>query len=298
MSSNLEQIALIGLGSMGMGIARSLLRVGLPIVGYDLSDAARRAFADDGGQVADSIAEAADGAGCVISVVVNAAQTESVIGEALPVMAADGVFVSCATIQTADAHALAAIVEATGRQYLDAPISGGSIKANAGQITVMASGTAAAFAKAQPALDAMAANVFRLGDSAGAGSSMKTINQLLCGVHIAAACEAVALAIKLGLDPETVHDVITKAAGTSWIFEDRVPHILEGDYAPRSAIDIFVKDMGIVVGTGTAEKFPTPMASAAMQLYLMTSAAGMGGDDDSSVVRLYAKLAGLDLPGA
>ena len=106
-----------------------------------------------------------------------------------------------------------------------------------------------------------------------------------------------ALAIKLGLDPETVHEVITKAAGTSWIFEDRVPHILEGDYAPRSAIDIFVKDMGIVVGTGSAEKFPTPMASAALQLYLMTSAAGMGGDDDSSVVRLYAQLAGLDLPG-
>ena len=104
MSNKLEQFALIGLGSMGIGIARSLLRAGLPVVGYDISDAARLAFADDGGQVASSIAEAAAGAGCVISVVVNAAQTESVIREALPVMTADGVFVSCATVQTADAH--------------------------------------------------------------------------------------------------------------------------------------------------------------------------------------------------
>lgn len=292
-----HRIAVIGLGSMGMGMARSLLRAGLDVIGCDISEIARRTFAEEGGQVTDSVVEAVAEADCVISVVVNAAQTEAVLAAALPAMPEDAVFVSCATVPPAAAEAMAETVASNGRLYLDAPISGGSIKAGQGEITVMASGSEAAFAKADAALDAMAAKVYRLGDVAGPGSSMKLINQLLCGVHIAAASEAMALAIKLGLDPGTVHDVITNAAGTSWIFENRVPHILEGDYEARSTINIFVKDMGIVVDTARAESFPTPMAGTAQQMYLMAAAAGMGGDDDSSVVRVYAQLAGLDLPG-
>lgn len=292
-----NRFAIVGLGSMGMGMARSLVRAGLDVVGYDISDRARQVFSDAGGTTADSLAEAASQADVVISVVVNAAQTEAVLEDVLPAMAPNGVFVSCATVPPAAAEAMAARATEAGRLYLDAPVSGGSIKASQGEITVMASGSVVAFAKAQQALDAMAAKVYRLGDEAGAGSSMKLINQLLCGVHIAAAGEAMAMAIKLGLDPGTVHDVITNAAGTSWIFENRVPHILEGDYEARSTINIFVKDMGIVVDTARAENFPTPMASTAQQMYLMAAAAGMGADDDSSVVRVYAQLAGLDLPG-
>ena len=212
-------------------------------------------------------------------------------------MAADGVFVSCATVAPAAAKEMAATVEASGRLYLDAPISGGSIKAGLGEITVMASGSEVAFGKADAALDAMAAKVYRLGDEAGPGSSMKLINQLLAGVHIVSACESIALAIKLGLDPNEVYDVITNAAGSSWMFENRVPHILEGDYSPHSAINIFTKDMGIVLDTARAENFPVPLAGAALQMYLMAAGSGMGKDDDSSVVRVYAQLAGLTLPG-
>ena len=292
-----NRIAIIGLGSMGMGMAKSLLRADLDVISYDISDAARQTFADAGGSVADSVAAAALKADVVISVVVNASQTEAVLADALPAMAGDGVFVSCATVVPAAAKSMAATVEDRGRLYLDAPISGGSIKAGLGEITVMASGSEAAFAKAAAALDAMAAKVYRLGDEAGPGSSMKLINQLLAGVHIVSACESMALAIKLDLDPEAVYDVITNAAGSSWMFENRVPHILEGDYSPHSAINIFTKDMGIVLDTARAENFPVPLAGTALQMFLMAAASGMGFDDDSSVARVYAQLAGLTLPG-
>ena len=144
-----------------------------------------------------------------------------------------------------------------------------------GELTILASGSAAAFAKARPALDAMAAKLYELGDAAGQGAAFKMINQLLAGVHIAAASEAITFAAKQGLDIRKVYEVITASAGNSWMFENRVPHILEGDYSPRSAIDIFVKDLGIVQDMARAERFPTPLAAAALQMYLAASGAGM-----------------------
>ncbi len=123
------------------------------------------------------------------------------------------------------------------------------------------------------------------------------INQLLAGVHIAAACEAIAFAAKQGLDLRRVHEVITASAGNSWMFENRVPHVLDGDYAPRSAVEIFVKDLGIVQDMARAARFPVPMSAAALQLFLMAAGAGMGRDDDASVARVYARLSGTTLPG-
>jgi 3-hydroxyisobutyrate dehydrogenase len=189
-------------------------------------------------------------------------------------------------------------LEADGRHYLDAPMSGGAKRAADGSLTVMASGSAAAFERAAPVLDAIAGKVYRLGDTAGQGAAFKMVNQLLAGVHIAAASEAIAFAASEGLDLARVYEVITASAGNSWMFENRVPHVLDGDYTPHSAVDIFVKDLGIVLDMGRANAFPVPLASAALQLFLMTSAAGMGRDDDASVARLYARIAGLDLPGA
>ena len=157
-------------------------------------------------------------------------------------------------------------------------------------------GPHAIFARAEPLLTAMAATVHRLGDEAGVGAAYKMVNQLLAGVHIAAACEAMTFAAKLGLDLATVYKVITGSAGNSWMFENRAPHIVEGDYAPRSAVDIFTKDLGIVLDMSRDNKFPTPIAGQAFQMFLMTAAAGMGRDDDASVARLYAEIAGLSLP--
>ena len=233
--------------------------------------------------------------------VVNAAQTEAVLfGEsgAAPDIRKGGVIISSATMSPDDARRLAAKASALGLHYLDAPISGGATKAAAGQLTMMASGTAEAFSAARPALDAMAATVYELGSEAGIGAAFKMVNQLLAGVHIAAACEAMTFAARLGLDLPTVYKVITASAGNSWMFENRVPHILDGDYAPRSAIDIFTKDLGIVSDMGRKEKFPLPVAATALQMFLMTAAAGMGRDDDASVARIIAKMTGIALPAA
>ena len=292
--------AVIGLGSMGYGMATSLLRAGFGVAGYDPAPGATARLAAEGGQAAASPAEAARGADVVVAVVVNADQTEAVLfgpEGCADAMAPDAVFVSCATMAPDRARALAARLEASGRHYLDAPMSGGAARAAEGALTMLASGSAEAFARAERALDAMTGKLYRLGDAAGQGAAFKMVNQLLAGVHIAAACEAMAFAKREGLDLASVFDVITQSAGNSWMFENRVPHILEGDYAPRSAVEIFVKDLGIVVDMARASRFPVPVAGAALQMFLMTAAAGMGRDDDASVARLYGRIAGLDLPG-
>ncbi|MDQ0009191.1 3-hydroxyisobutyrate dehydrogenase [Luteibacter jiangsuensis] len=291
-------VAVAGLGSMGLGMAASLLRAGADVTGYDPDPNKREDFAALGGKVAVSSVEASRGATLVVSVVVDAGQTEALLfgDEGIAtVMAEDGVFISCATMAPDRARRMAARLEATGRHYLDAPVSGGARRAADGSLTILASGTEQAFARAAPALDAMSATLHRLGEAPGEAAAFKMVNQLLAGVHIAAASEAIAFAAREGLDLHRVYEVITASAGNSWMFENRVPHILDGDYRPLSAVDIFVKDLGIVLDMGRASSFPAPLASAALQLFIMTSAAGMGRDDDSSVARLYARIAGLDL---
>ena len=293
------KVAVIGLGSMGLGMAQSLLRKGLSVSGADLNPAAVKTLGSQGGQGFGSAAEATRDADIAVVVVVNAAQTEAVLFGAAGAarnIRPGGVIISSATMAPDDARRLARQAEALGLCYLDAPISGGAVKAAAGQLTIMASGTEQAFAAARPALDAMAATVHDLGREAGIGAAFKMVNQLLAGVHIAAACEAVTFAAKLGLDLAAVYKVITQSAGNSWMFENRVPHILEGDYSPKSAIDIFTKDLGIVSDMGRAEKFPLPVAATALQMFLMTAAAGMGRDDDSSVARMIAGVTGISLP--
>jgi L-threonate 2-dehydrogenase len=293
------KVAVVGLGSMGLGAALSLLRAGVEVVGCDVSLESRSRFESGGGKAVSSLAEAAHGAGAVVVMVVNAAQTEEVLfgaDGAQGVLKRDAVVISSATMSPDDARRLAGKAEQAGWHYLDAPVSGGSVKAAAGEITVMASGSDAAFAVARPVLDAISVTVYELGDEAGIGASYKIVNQLLAGVHIAAACEAITFAKKLGLDLEKVYEVITASAGNSWMFENRVPHILEGDYRPRSAVDIFTKDLGIIASIGHKEKFPMPVATTALQLSLATAAAGMGRDDDASVARLIAQVTGLDLP--
>ncbi|TIR36970.1 MAG: NAD(P)-dependent oxidoreductase [Mesorhizobium sp.] len=293
-------VAVIGLGSMGFGMAASLRRAGFEVTGFDVNEQMVARLVANGGRGAQTPAQAAQAADIVVSVVVNAAQTEAIlfgadgVAETLP----DGaVFVSSATMDPDVARNLAARLETTGRLYLDAPISGGSVRAAEGALTILASGSAAAFARARPALDAMATSLYELGDEPGVGAAFKMINQLLAGVHIAAASEAIALAARQGLDIRKVYEVITASAGNSWMFENRIPHVLDGDYAPRSAVDIFVKDLGIIQDMARSAKFPVPVAAAALQMFLMTSAAGMGRDDDASVARLYARITGTDLPG-
>jgi len=231
-----------------------------------------------------------------ISVVVNAGQTEAVLfgdGAAAETMKAGNVFVMCSTVDPGWSIALEKRLAEKGILYLDAPISGGSAKAAKGEITMMTSGSPDAYAKVGGALDAMAAKVYRLGPAAGNGSKVKIINQLLAGVHIAAAAEAMALGLREGVDPAALYDVITHSAGNSWMFENRMAHVLAADYTPLSAVDIFVKDLGLVLDTARASKFPLPLASTAHQMFLQASSSGFGREDDSAVIKIFP---GIDLP--
>jgi len=294
------QIAVIGLGSMGFGMATSLKRKGFEVTGCDVSAEPVSRFVKEGGKSARTPAEAAKAADIVISVVLNAAQTEAILfgkDGVAETLAKDAVFVSSATMDPDVARKLAKQLEATGRHYLDAPISGGAQRAAQGELTILASGSAAAFARARPALDAMAAKLYELGDSPGLGAAFKMVNQLLAGVHIVAAAEAITFAARQGLDIRKVYEVITASAGNSWMFENRMLQVINGDYRPRSAVEIFVKDLGIVQDMARTARFPAPLASAALQMFLGASGAGMGRDDDASVARLYARISGTALPG-
>ena len=288
-----------GLGSMGYGIARSLLAAGHDVRGLDVNlDAESRFIAEGGSSIPRG--EAVADASIIISVVLNAVQTEDVLFGANGVaekMKQGSVFISCATVAPDFAREMEARLAKLGVHYLDAPISGGSVKAAIGKLSIMASGTADAFKTAAPALDAMAETVFELGDSAGAGSAMKVVNQLLAGVHIAAAAEAMTFGVSQGIDAAKTLEVITECAGTSWMFENRGAHIADGDYTPHSAVDIFVKDLGIVSDVARGSKFSAPLTAAALQQFVAASGAGYGREDDAAVAKIYARNAGLKLPG-
>jgi len=293
------KVAVIGLGTMGMGAALNLVRKGHQVTGCDLRDAARTELAATGGTAVASAAEVPADAEAVVVFVVNAAQTEDVLFGAqgcLARMDKGAVVLCCATIAPEAARSLEGKIATAGFLMLDAPVSGGKAGAQAGTMTVMASGAEAAFAKAQPVLDAISGKVWRLGDKAGVGSTVKMVNQLLAGVHIATAAEALALGIRAGADPQALFDVISSSAGRSWMWENRVPHILDGDDTPLSAVNIFVKDLGIVLDQARALTFPLPLASAAHQLFLAAAAHGDGAKDDAFVIRVWQALTGIELP--
>ena len=297
-------VGLIGLGAMGAGMAASLRRGGFSPCVFDIRPGVAEAFAREGGLACASVAELAAACDVVISVVVNAQQTEQVLfgarGEegdkgAAAAMKPGSVFVMCSTVDPNVSIAFEQRLQAMGLHYLDAPISGGAAKAAAGQMTMMTAGTPQAYARCGGALDAMAAKVYKLGDRAGAGSKVKIINQLLAGVHIAAAAEAMALGLREGVDAAALYEVITHSAGNSWMFENRMAHVLAADYTPLSAVDIFVKDLGLVLDTARATKFPLPLASTAHQMFMQASSAGFGREDDSAVIKIFP---GIELPKA
>lgn len=295
----MTKVAVIGLGAMGGGMARSCLAAGLEVTGVDMDQARVADFQAEGGGKApfDEIAASLD---ALVVVVVNAAQVEAALfGEngAAPKLRRGVVILSCVTMAPDQARALAAKAGEFGLLFLDAPISGGSAKAARGALAILASGSDEAFAAAKPALDAMAESVFPLGPEPGAGSAMKAINQMLVGVHIAAAAEAITFGMTQGVDPEKTLEVIAKCAGTSWALENRGPHIAAGDYTPLSAVDIWLKDLGIVLDTAGKSKFGAPLTAAALQQFIAASGSGLGREDDAAVAKVYARNAGIKLPG-
>ena len=273
-------------------MAAQLLKAGYVVRGYDVRADNRPRLEAEGGTWAVTPAAAAAEATLLIVMVATAEQADTALfgpGGAVGGLAPGATVILSATVAPDDARALEQRLEECGHLFLDAPVSGGVVGAEAGALSIMASGRPAALAAAQPALSAMAETVYRLGERAGIGSTV--VNQLLAGVHIAAAAEAMALGVRAGADAETLFDVITHSAGTSWMFQNRVPHMIAGDDTPLSAVDIFVKDLGIVLDAGRGLQFPLPIAAVAYQMFL--AAAGWGRLDDSAVVKVYERLAGI-----
>lgn len=290
-------VCVVGLGSMGMGAAKSCINAGLTTYGVDLNPQALAALQQAGAKQAATRADdfAAD-LDALLLLVVNAAQVKQILfgenGLAAKLKPNTPVMVS-STLSAADARQIEQQLLALGLNMLDAPVSGGAAKAAEGQITVMASGAESTFQQLQPVLDAIAGKVYRIGEEIGLGATVKIIHQLLAGVHIAAGAEAMALAARAGIPLDVMYDVVTHAAGNSWMFENRMRHVVDGDYAPKSAVDIFVKDLGLVTDTAKALHFPLPLASTAFNMFTAASNAGFGKEDDSAVIKIFT---GIDLP--
>ena len=290
--------AVFGLGSMGFGIAQSLIKAGHTVYGYDVTDEPVDRLVEAGAQKA-RFADIASSVDVVVVVVLNAEQTEDVLfGEdgVVASLEAGAAIIASATVSPDFARQMESRCQAKGIHYLDAPISGGSIKAAAGALSVMASGTSRAFARARPALDAISEKVFELGAEAGAGSAMKVVNQMLAGVHIASMAEAITFGMTQGVAPDEFLEVISQCAGTSWMLENRAPHVIAGDYTPHSAVDIWLKDLGIVLDIAKDAKFGAPLTAAALQQFVAASGSGLGREDDAAVAKVYARNANIELP--
>ncbi|QRM30406.1 NAD(P)-dependent oxidoreductase [Microvirga sp. VF16] len=291
----MTRVAFVGLGAMGVPMSSNLVKKGFTVTGFDLSANALNALENAGGRRAGTAEEAATGADVLILMVVNAAQAEAVLfeGGALEALQPDGVIALMATCPPAAVEAIEERVRKAGRRLIDAPVSGGVAGATAATLTIMAAGSRDTFGVVKPIFDALGDKVFHVGERPGQGAMVKTVNQLLCGVHIAVVAEAFALASKVGVDLKILLEIMSGSAASSWMLKDRGPRMLQSDPEVTSAVDIFVKDLGIVLDAGRATKAALPLAAAAHQMFLAASGRGDGNADDSQVIRTYFALDGV-----
>lgn len=290
----MSTIAFAGLGSMGLPMAKNLLAAGHRVRGIDLNPAALASLAEAGAEPAESAIDATRGADVLILMVVNAAQAEQVLFDdgALQALEQGGIVCLMATCPPAAVERIATRVSAAGRRFVDAPVSGGSAGAIAGTLTIMAACERDTFERIQPVFEGIGQRIFHVGERAGQGATVKAVNQLLCGVHIAVVAEAFALAAKVGVDLDVLLDIMGGSAASSWMLKDRGPRMLQAEPEVSSAVDIFVKDLGIVLEAGRDAKASLPIAAVAHQLFLATSGRGEGRADDSQVIRSYHALNG------
>lgn len=279
-----------------MGVVASLLRGGYPVTVCDIAAAARTAAQSRGATLAPSAAAVAAACPVLIVLVVDAAQLEDVLtgtGGACEALGPDHVLIASSTIAPTDVARLAQRVNETGAMLVDAPVSGGPARAHDGSMSMMVAGPDAALERCAPLFAAIAGAVFRVGTKAGDGAHVKVINNMLAGINLAAAAEAMALAAKAGLDPALVFDVVRASSGASWICSDRMARALAGDYAPRAAARILTKDVGLAVDLAACHGVQAPLAQAARAAFAATVADGLGDLDDAAIYTWNRRQAGL-----
>ena len=296
MDIKIKNILVVGLGSMGFGIAQSLIRAGYSVYGQDKNLKQQKRLIEEGGY--DKNIPFND-LQAVIIVVLNEKQTREIIFGQNGIsekLKKNSLIMVCTTVAPDFAKEMASSCNYKGLLYLDAPISGGSKKSAEGKLSYMISGSPKAFEVAKPILECTSETVFEFGEHVGSGSAMKAVNQMLAGVHIAAMAEAITFGITQGIDPKRFLEVISKCAGTSWMLENRAPHIVDNDYSPKSSINIWPKDLGIVLDIAKNSNFSAPLTAAALQQFISAAGSGLGQEDDAAVAKIYARNAGIKLP--
>ena len=290
-----KNILVIGLGSMGYGIAKSLMRSGYKVYGQDKNIDLQQKFIQDGGLEGEVLYDQLE---AVIIVVLNEQQTREIIFSEYGIankLQNDTLIMVCTTVSPDFAREMDNKCVEKGLLYLDSPISGGSKKSLEGKLSYMISGSQKAQQKAKPLLDATSDKVFEFGKSVGAGSAKKSVNQMLAGIHISAMAEAITFGITQGIEPKKFLEVISECAGTSWMLENRVPHIIDDDYSPKSSINIWPKDLGIVLDIAKKSNFSAPLTATALQQFIAAAGSGLGHEDDAAVAKIYARNAGIKL---
>ena len=288
----MERLGFVGLGAMGFPMAKRVVGAGFELVKvFDVIEERTRPLVELGAVSTTSPEKAAEGSEALVLMVANIDQAKSVLfgeGKAAEALPEGAVVVVMSTIGPQAVRELADRLAERSVRTLDAPVSGGAARAEKGDLLIMAGGPEALFEELRPVLGAMGSSVVHCGPRVGDGQAVKLVNQLLCGVHIAAAGEALAYAEALGLDPRFVFETVRHGAANSFMLEDRGERMLKEEFVPpKSALDIFVKDMGLVCQAAEERGFETPLSSAALELYLAGKVAGMGTEDDSGVIRVF-----------
>lgn len=283
-------IGFIGIGAMGMAMAKNLHRRGFRLAARDIRPEAEQQAMACGIAVHPSPTALIDEVDLVIVVVVNAQQIEEVL------FGRDGIVhgnargktvMLCSTIAPEDTIGFAARLALHGVAIIDAPISGGPARAEAGTISMMLAADEALLQQNAVVLAALSDKQFRISQTIGDGAKTKLVNNLLAGINLVAGAEALALGIQIGLEPNKLFDVICASSGTSWIFQDRMARALRDDFAPRAFAHILTKDVTLATAMADAAGYDTPLGDAALEIFRRTVERGWAGLDDAAVVKTY-----------
>jgi 3-hydroxyisobutyrate dehydrogenase len=288
-------VGFIGLGHMGSPMALNLLKNGFPLVVHDVDRTKAEALRARGATAADSAEAVAAVAERTICMVETTAQAESVIAGEHGIVrgARRGHIVVCmSTIDPLVTRRLGELLATRGVAMLDAPVSGGTVRAVSAELSIIAGGAAETVAACQDLFRAMGAKIFHVG-ALGQGLAMKLVNNMLVQVNMVAVAEALVLGVKAGLDPQTIYEVVRVSSGTSHAFETRVPKILERDFAPGGTVDISYKDQELETAFAKQLGVPVLLANVSQQVYQMARAAGLNKEDGSAVVKVLERLAGV-----
>ena len=290
-------VGFIGLGNMGRPMALNLVKHGFALVVHDIDPAKVEPLRAKGATVAESAERVAAAAARTICMVETTAQTEAVITGGIVRSAAPGHIVVCmSTIDPVVARRLGSELTARGVAMVDAPVSGGTERAQSGELSIIGGGDPATFEACRDLFGAMGARIFHVG-GLGQGLAMKLVNNMLVQVNTVAVAEALVMGVKAGLDPRTIYDVVRVSTGTSYAFDARVPRILARDFSPTGTVDISFKDQELETAFAKQLGVPVFLANVSQQVYQMARAAGLGKEDGTAIIKVLERLAGVQVKG-